>query len=142
MPRSLQPLLLELAVNLGLSFQVADDLKDLTLTTAALTKDSLNDLRERNTTAPYLFALHQLDTAGETEQTRRFLSVLQKRVKSEEEVRFVYDCCRETGALERTRRLIRWHFSKAQKAFAGLAGEGGARFVPVFEDYCEPILAV
>lgn len=142
MPRAQAPLLAELAVNLGLSFQVADDLKDLTLSTEALTKDSLNDLRERNTTAPYLYALFRLEASGKTAQASRFLSILQKRHKSDDDVRFVYEKCQETDALASTRRLIRWHYSQAQSAFRRLAGEGAEMYLPVLADYCGPILNV
>lgn len=142
MPRAQTPLLIELAVNLGLSFQVADDLKDLTLSTTELTKDSLNDLRERNTTAPYLYALHQLDVSGKKAQTGKFLSILQKRDKSDDDIKFVYDCCLETDSMAKTRVLIRRHYSLAQTAFRRLVGEGSEVFLPVLEDYCKPFLHV
>ena len=142
MPPAKAPLLLELAVNLGLSFQVADDLKDLTLSTADLTKDSLNDLRERNTTAPYLYALHQLDLSGNKAMAGRFLSILQKRDKSEEDIKFVYDCCVETDSIAKTRCLIRWHYTVAQTAFRKLVGDGSEVYLPVLEDYCSSFLKV
>ena len=68
--------LISFAVNLGLSFQIADDLKDVVMTTKDQTKDSLNDLRERNTTAPYLFTLMELMRTNRQGEAKELIAIL------------------------------------------------------------------
>ncbi|MGH9812203.1 MAG: polyprenyl synthetase family protein [Candidatus Acidiferrales bacterium] len=85
-------------LNLGLTFQVVDDLLDFTATSERLGKPVVSDLREGKVTLPLVFALDESPTAREKVQT-----VLAEKgfssVKPEEIVALV----RESGAVERTR---------------------------------------
>ncbi|HEX9764787.1 MAG TPA: polyprenyl synthetase family protein [Candidatus Acidoferrales bacterium] len=85
-------------LNLGLAFQVVDDLLDFTASPERLGKPVVSDLREGKVTLPLVFALDETPTAREKVQT-----VLAEKgfssVKPEEIVALV----RESGAVERTR---------------------------------------
>jgi len=85
-------------LNLGLAFQVVDDLLDFTASPERLGKPVVSDLREGKVTLPLVFALDETPTAREKVQT-----VLAEKgfssVKPEEIVALV----RESGAIERTR---------------------------------------
>ena len=85
-------------LNLGLAFQVVDDLLDFTASPERLGKPVVSDLREGKVTLPLVFALDETPTAREKVQT-----VLAEKgfssVRPEEIVALV----RESGAVERTR---------------------------------------
>ena len=48
--------------NLGLAFQIIDDILDITQSSETLGKPSLNDFKEGKTTLPYLYLYNKLDT--------------------------------------------------------------------------------
>lgn len=85
-------------LNLGLAFQVVDDLLDLTATPERLGKPVVSDLREGKVTLPLVFALDRTPMARARVET-----VLAEKgfssVKPEEIVALV----RESGTVERTR---------------------------------------
>ena len=86
-------------LNLGLAFQIVDDLLDFTADPERLGKPVVNDLREGKVTLPLVYAL----AAGGAEARRRVETVLREKgfvsVRPEEIVALV----RESGAAERTR---------------------------------------
>lgn len=85
-------------LNLGLAFQLIDDLLDFTATAERLGKPVVSDLREGKVTFPLVLALDRIPTARAKVET-----VLSEKgfssVKPEEIVALV----RESGAVERTR---------------------------------------
>lgn len=52
--------------NLGLAFQIIDDILDITQSSETLGKPSLNDFKEGKTTLPYLYMYHQLNDRDKT----------------------------------------------------------------------------
>ena len=50
--------------NLGLSFQIIDDILDITADEATLGKPAMNDFVEGKCTLPYIYLYHHLDTDG------------------------------------------------------------------------------
>jgi geranylgeranyl pyrophosphate synthase len=103
-------------VNLGLSFQIADDLKDIRPDKQELVKDALNDLRERNTTAPYLLTLSQL-TQLKSPKVKDVMQILQKKDKESGDIELVFKELKQHGAEEKTRDMIEFHYREAQKSF-------------------------
>ncbi|ACZ12347.1 polyprenyl synthetase family protein [Sulfurospirillum deleyianum] len=52
--------------NLGLAFQIIDDILDITQSSEVLGKPSLNDFKEGKTTLPYLYMYHKLTPEDQT----------------------------------------------------------------------------
>jgi octaprenyl-diphosphate synthase len=66
--------------NLGLAFQMIDDLLDITSDSATLGKPALHDFVEGKTTLPYIYLYEALDKAGQDK-----LRALHAKVLAEEE---------------------------------------------------------
>ncbi len=66
--------------NLGLAFQVIDDILDITQSSETLGKPSLNDFKEGKTTLPYLYMYEKLNQDDKT----TLLSLFQKELNSDE----------------------------------------------------------
>jgi len=97
-------------MNLGMSFQIVDDLLDFTADEKILGKPVASDLREGKVTLPLIYLLEK----GNAEDRAKVGAVLEdrdfSRVSSEEIVFLV----RENGTLERTRELARQYAEKAR----------------------------
>lgn len=83
--------------NLGLAFQIVDDILDITQESETLGKPSLSDFREGKTTLPYIYMYEKLD---KTEQER--LIDMFGRDLSENESLWIKGKLEKTGALERS----------------------------------------
>lgn len=62
--------------NLGLAFQIIDDILDITQSSETLGKPSLNDFKEGKTTLPYLYMYHKLSSLDQTHLLSLFLQEL------------------------------------------------------------------
>ena len=67
--------------NLGLAFQIVDDILDITADEATLGKPSLNDFSEGKVTLPYIDLYEQLDDAGKERLIRNHANVLNEEEK-------------------------------------------------------------
>lgn len=90
-------------VNVGMAFQIVDDLLDFTSTPERLGKPVLNDLREGKTTLPLIFALAEQGSAArkKVEQVlaeKDFVSVTREEIA---------EMVRRSGAIERCRQRAR-----------------------------------
>jgi len=83
--------------NLGLAFQIIDDVLDITSSSEVLGKPALNDFREGKTTLPYLYMYEKLDTKEKEELVSYFGKDL-----SEEESNWIKNKFEETGAITKT----------------------------------------
>ena len=97
-------------MNLGMSFQIVDDMLDFTADEKTLGKPVASDLREGKLTLPLIYLLER----GDPEHRARVAAVLEdrdfSRVRSEEIVALV----RENGTLDRTRELARQYGERAR----------------------------
>lgn len=104
-------------LNLGMAFQIIDDLLDFTADPERLGKPVVNDLREGKVTLPLVYALE----AGGAAARRKVETVLQEKgftsVAPEEIVALV----RETGAVERTRARAERFVEEACRCLAPFA---------------------
>ena len=66
--------------NLGLSFQIIDDILDITSDEATLGKPAMNDFVEGKCTLPYIYLYHALDDAGKN----KLVSLHAKKLTQEE----------------------------------------------------------
>ncbi|WP_037940140.1 polyprenyl synthetase family protein [Sulfurospirillum arcachonense] len=83
--------------NLGLAFQVIDDVLDITSSSEILGKPALNDFREGKTTLPYLYMYEKLNNDDKT----KLLSLFAKDL-SFEESSWIKEKFEETGSVERS----------------------------------------
>jgi octaprenyl-diphosphate synthase len=82
--------------NLGIAFQIVDDILDITQSEEKLGKPAMHDLEEGKTTLPYIYLYEALDEEG-----RARLVSLHGRPLSEEEKGWIRLMMEETGALRK-----------------------------------------
>ncbi len=99
--------------NIGLAFQVIDDLLDITADETQLGKPTMHDLEEGKTTLPYIFLFQRLSS-----DERRHLKSLFKKRLDEKERAWILDRMRRTGALEQTMTLAKELGKEALEAIA------------------------
>ncbi|MCL6622304.1 MAG: polyprenyl synthetase family protein [Syntrophobacterales bacterium] len=107
-PPEQEEALARFGLNLGLTFQLVDDILDFTGDERQLGKPVANDLKEGRITLPFIAALKRADEAG-----RRRLRELAREVRPEHagEIRDLLESC---GALEYARGLARKYTRAAQ----------------------------
>jgi geranylgeranyl pyrophosphate synthase len=132
----------EFGTHLGLSFQLADDLKDIKMTTKEQTKDAMNDLKERNTTLPYILTLIELNKAGRHSEKETLLKILQKKAKSDEEVRTVFDLYKSTRSEEMTQIVIRNMYHEALQTFIKIGKAENEKFSSLLQYYSMAFLSI
>ena len=81
--------------NLGLAFQIIDDILDITQSSETLGKPSLNDFKEGKTTLPYLYLYQRLSQADQT----KLLSLFQQELDDTQKAWIKVEMG-ETNALE------------------------------------------
>lgn len=83
--------------NLGLAFQIIDDILDITQSSETLGKPSLNDFKEGKTTLPYLYLYQRLSLEDQT----KLLALFQQELDDTQKV-WIKTQMNETKALEDT----------------------------------------
>jgi len=101
-------------LNLGICFQMVDDLLDFTADEKVLGKPVNNDLREGKLTLPVIFLLRKAGSAGEKTVSHVLADRGFERVTREELLRLA----REHGALEEARALASRYAEAARKDLA------------------------
>jgi octaprenyl-diphosphate synthase len=109
--------------NLGMAFQIADDLLDYTGTEAETGKPTGHDLRERKVTLPLVATLRDASPA-EMEAIRRLFSG--EREPGDDEIARVMEIVRERGGLDYARRRAMEFAEAAEEALSEVAA-GEAR---------------
>jgi octaprenyl-diphosphate synthase len=102
--------------NVGMAFQIIDDLLDFTAAPERLGKPVVNDLREGKVTLPLVYALQDAP-AGAQEKVRTVLSEKDFVSVAEEEILALV---RESSAIERTRARARQFIAEAYRALEHL----------------------
>ena len=98
--------------NLGLAFQMADDLIDYTSDTAALGKNAGADLREGKLTLPVIAALQ----AADAEDRARMAAIIQNPTFTPEDFEALKAMLDRHGGLAYTREKAREHVQTAKQA--------------------------
>jgi octaprenyl-diphosphate synthase len=109
--------------NLGMAFQVVDDILDYVGSEEETGKPVGHDLRERKVTLPLVGALRTASPAAETE-VRRFFSLVDPE---DEEISRIVHLVRELGGVEYARKRAQEFAEKADGALGGLP-EGPALY--------------
>lgn len=97
--------------NLGLAFQLIDDVLDFTGTSASLGKGSLSDIRHGIVTAPILFAI---------EEFPQLRNVVDKGFEDPANVEIALDYLSKSHGIQRTRELASKHANLAAAAIDSL----------------------
>lgn len=88
--------------NLGLAFQIVDDILDITQDEKTLGKPAMQDFKEGKTTLPYIYLYERLNE----EDKRRLLSLFKKELNSQERA-WLYEKFEETKALDDAKKMAR-----------------------------------
>ena len=86
--------------NLGLSFQIIDDILDITSDAKTLGKPAMNDFVEGKCTLPYIYLFEMLNT-----QEREKLVSFHTKTLSKEESAWIQEKMKEHGSVEKSFRL-------------------------------------
>ncbi|KAM0867252.1 hypothetical protein ACQ4PT_042103 [Festuca glaucescens] len=97
--------------NLGLAFQLIDDVLDFTGTSASLGKGSLSDIRHGIITAPMLYAM---------EEFPQLHDVIDQGFDNPANVELALDYLQKSRGIERTKELAQEHVNLAIKAIEAL----------------------
>ncbi|WP_298833422.1 polyprenyl synthetase family protein [uncultured Campylobacter sp.] len=103
----------EYGKNLGLAFQIIDDILDVTQSSEALGKPSLSDFAEGKTTLPYIYLYENLDDA----QRQKLKSFFKKQL-CQSEISWIKAKLSEHGVIERCINEARAYGQKALEAVA------------------------
>ncbi|KAL8139186.1 hypothetical protein V2J09_005187 [Rumex salicifolius] len=101
----------EYGKNLGLAFQLIDDVLDFTGTTASLGKGSLSDIRHGIVTAPILFAM---------EEFPQLQKIVQKGFDDPANVDLALDYLGRSRGIQRSKELAKKHATLAAEAIESL----------------------
>ena len=103
--------------NLGMGFQIADDLLDYTGTEEVTGKPTGHDLRERKVTLPLVGAMASASEA-EGQEIRQFFTRVDP---TDEEIGRIIEIVSDRGGLEYARTRAREYADRADEALAPLA---------------------
>jgi octaprenyl-diphosphate synthase len=108
--------------NLGMAFQIADDLLDYTGSEAVTGKPTGHDLRERKVTLPLVGAMARA-SAAEAAEIRHFFTRVEP---TDEEIGRIIRITAERGGLEYARRRARDYADLAEAALGEIDDDGAA----------------
>ncbi|KEH31511.1 putative all-trans-nonaprenyl-diphosphate synthase (geranylgeranyl-diphosphate specific) [Medicago truncatula] len=101
----------EYGKNLGLAFQLIDDVLDFTGTSASLGKGSLSDIQHGIVTAPILFAM---------EEFPQLRAIVEEGFENPENVNIALDYLGKSRGIQKTKELAMKHASLAAEAIDSL----------------------
>ncbi len=100
--------------NLGMAFQITDDILDLIADAAELGKPIGGDLRQGIITLPIIYAMKNSSRAQELQ------TMVAMRPKSDADIANAIDIIKESGAIDYAARVAEAYVNKAKKALSGL----------------------
>ena len=113
-PRETENALAEYGYNLGIAFQMADDLFDYTLTTSDLGKKVGADLREGKLTLP---VIHALGNASDGDR-EAMVKIIRNQDFSDDEFRILVGLLDKHDGLSYTREVAASYIDKAKKSLS------------------------
>jgi len=118
-------------LNLGIAFQIVDDILDVIGDGARLGKPAGTDIKEGNVT---LVAIHALNN-GSTVDHQTLARIIRKRRKVDADVQRALDMFRTSGAIEKTRADAEVFGSIAKKSLDSIADSDAKRSMIRLVDY-------
>jgi len=113
-PRQKEKALAEYGYNLGIAFQMADDLFDYTLQTSAFGKEVGADLREGKLTLPVIYALKQAQSGDRN----LMIKIIQDKDFSAEDFKTLMDFLENYGGFSYTEKTAASYIDIAQNALS------------------------
>lgn len=98
--------------NIGMAFQIIDDILDYVSDTNTLGKDSANDLKDGLYTLPLIYVLEK--------QPKELLTILDKEIYEDEDIAAIFKLTHELGGIESARNLAKKYTDKAYKLIGQL----------------------
>jgi all-trans-nonaprenyl-diphosphate synthase len=112
--------------DLGLAFQIVDDILDFTSPTEVLGKPAGSDLISGNITAPVLFAM---------EENPDLITLIDREFKKEGDIEQALQIVNESQGIDRARDLAAYHAKLAVKQLECLKPSGASRSLFELADY-------
>ena len=112
--------------DLGLAFQIVDDILDFTSPTEVLGKPAGSDLISGNITAPVLFAM---------EENPELVTLIDREFKKEGDIEQALQIVNESQGIDRARDLAAYHAKLAVKQLECLKPSGASRSLFELADY-------
>lgn len=113
--RTVQRQLFEFGYNVGMSFQITDDILDFVGTEKQLGKPAGGDLRQGNVTLPALYAMHH-----HPEVKRLIQSILSDEYPEHADVAPILEAVKQSGGIEYSLEISDRYLEKAYKALESL----------------------
>ncbi len=88
--------------NLGLAFQIVDDILDVISDTKTLGKPAMSDFKEGKTTLPYIYLYNSLDEKNQ----KRLLSLFKKDLNEKEKM-WIKEKMKESGSIEKSKNYAK-----------------------------------
>jgi len=104
----------EYGKNLGLAFQIIDDILDIVQTSEELGKPAMNDFVEGKTTLPYIYLYKKLDSIG-----KERLKSLHTKQLSEDDMDWLFEEFDKFESIEKAYKLAQDQSDKALKSISG-----------------------
>jgi octaprenyl-diphosphate synthase len=135
LPAAEEQALADYGSHIGVAFQLVDDLLDFTASPSQLGKPVLSDLKEGKVTLPLIYALESAAENGSTAGRRMVRAVLDEKgfvsVRPEE----ISALVRDSGALDRTRRLAHEYAGRAKACLNGRGDTEYGRALQAVPDF-------
>ncbi len=130
-PEKKERALAEYGGNLGLAFQMADDLLDYTVDSVKLGKLVGADLREGKLTLPVIYALKQASGSDRWQM----VEIVRNRDFSPDEFRWLIERLNKYGGVEYTRSSARAYIKAAKKALGNFEDSADKQLLLDIADY-------
>jgi octaprenyl-diphosphate synthase len=117
--------------NLGVSFQLVDDILDIEATSKQLGKPALSDFKEGKVTLPYIYAY--LDS---NDEDKAIFESMHKKELSPKEQEWMKDKLYSSGAIDKTKELIT---NNANEALRAIENEDSESLVELIEQITKRI---
>lgn len=114
-PEEKEKFLARYGYNLGIAFQMADDLFDYTLQTSDLGKEVGADLREGKLTLPVIYALKQAQPADR----ERMISIIEDEDFDVEDFNILIKLLEKYGGIDYTKKMAASYIETAKEALSG-----------------------
>jgi len=117
--------------NMGMAFQMADDLLDYTLDTRALGKEVGADLKEGKLTLPVIYALKEADRNDRL----RMKAIIQNKTFSVRDFKLLIKLLEKYGGIAYTKERAKNHIEKAKKTLLVFKPSKTRRILEYIADY-------